>query len=162
MQIVGGVISGFGSGGPSCCPSAERQKRWHSMLSLSRSLRQGWGGGGICGSCGSAISVMSGLFLHIWITPTSPNCINMLYRYEYCWQCLTYEYCVMDPHSWKYLLMIYDCITLSSIFLTQWKIKCKEIILGMQTFPNAHSNYLLKEIILTFNSVISKYVMSYC
>ena len=87
----------FGNGGPSCCLSAELQKRWHRMSSLSCSLRQG---GGVCRSCKSAISIMSGLFLHNCITPSSPNCINMLYCYEYCWQCLTYEYCVLDPHSW--------------------------------------------------------------
>ena len=46
--------------------------------------------------------------------------------------------------------------------LLKGKIKCNEIILRMRTFPTTYSNYLLKEIILIFNSVISKYVMSNC
>ena len=60
------------------------------------------------------------------------------------------------------VLMRYDCLTLSSIFLLNEKRKRNRIILRMRTFPTAYSNYLLKEIILTFNSVISKYVMSNC
>ena len=75
MQIVGGVASSSGSGGPSCCLSAEHQIRGHRMSSLSRSLRQGVKRE-VCEYCLSAISVMSGLFLHNCITPTSPNCIK--------------------------------------------------------------------------------------
>ena len=41
MLVVGGVASGSGSGGPSCCLSAEHQIRGHRMSSLSRSPRQG-------------------------------------------------------------------------------------------------------------------------
>ena len=52
------------------------------------------------------------------------------------------------PHTVKYILFN--------------EKKRNGIILRMQTFPAAYSNYLLKEIILTFNSVISKYVMSNC
>ena len=74
-QVVG-VTLGPGSGGPSCCLSAEHQARGHRMLSLSHSLRQRTRGGGICRSCESAISVMSGSFLHNCITPTSPKCIK--------------------------------------------------------------------------------------
>ena len=59
------------------------------------------------------------------------------------------------------LLMRYDCHTLSSIFLFNEKER-NGIILRMRTFPAAYSNYLLKEIKLTFNSAMSKYVMSNC
>ena len=98
MQIVSEVVLGINNGGPSCCRSAEHERRWHQMLTSSCSLRQGWRG--VCESRKSAIFAMSGFFLHNCITPSSPNCTNMLYRYEYFWQCLTYEYCVLDPHSW--------------------------------------------------------------
>ena len=77
MQIVNGVVLGVDNSGPSCCLSAEGQKRLHQMWPSSRSLRQGGGGGG-CESRKSPISVMSGLFLHNCITPSSPNCTNML------------------------------------------------------------------------------------
>ena len=54
MQIVGEVGLGIDSSGPSCCLSAEHQKRWHRMSSLSCSLRQGWGG---------SVSIVKALFL---------------------------------------------------------------------------------------------------
>ena len=83
----------------------------------------------------------------------------MLYRYKYCWQCLTYEYCVLDLHSWK-VLMRYNYLTLSSIFL----LNEKEYVMESNSVCvlSAYSNCLLKEIILTFNSTVSKYVMSNC
>ena len=59
------------------------------------------------------------------------------------------------------VLMRFDCLTLSSIFYSMKK-KHNGIILRMWTFPAAYNNYLLKEIILTFNSAMSKYVMSNC
>ena len=76
MQIVSGVVVlGVNNSRPSCFLSAERQKRLHLMSSSSRSLRQGWGG--VYESRKRATSVMSGLFLHSHITPSSPNCTNM-------------------------------------------------------------------------------------
>ena len=83
----------------------------------------------------------------------------MLYRYKYCWQCLTYEYCVLNLHSWK-VLMRYNYLTLSSIFL----LNEKEYVMESNSVCvlSAYSNCLLKEIILTFNSTVSKYVMSNC
>ena len=92
MQIVNGVVLGVDNSGPSCCLSAEGQKRLHRMSSSSRSLRQGWESVGL-------VKVMSGLFLPNFITPSSPNCTNMLCRSVYYQQCLVYEHCVLDPHS---------------------------------------------------------------
>ena len=71
----------------------------------------------------------------------------------------------MNIVYWIYIhevLMIYDCITLSSIFLLNGKDKRNDIILCMHSFPTAYSNYSLMEIILIFNSVMSGYVMSNC
>ena len=71
----------------------------------------------------------------------------------------------MNIVYWIYIyevLMIYDCITLSSIFLLNGKDKRNDIILCMHSFPTAYNNYSLMEIILIFNSVMSGYVMSNC
>ena len=59
------------------------------------------------------------------------------------------------------LLMMYDHTTLS-IFLPNGRTNCNEIILCMRTFPTAYSNYSLMEMIWTFNSIISRYVMCNC
>ena len=145
MQVVGGATSGSGSYGPSCCLSAEHQIRGHRMSSLSRSLRQGVKRE-VCEYCWRAISVMSGLFLHNCITPTSPNCINVISL----WILLTvlniWILCIGSIIM--KVLMSYDYLTLSSTVYSM-KRKHNGILLRMRTFPAAYSNYLIKEIMLT-------------
>ena len=43
------------------------------------------------------------------------------------------------------LLMIYECIALSRIFLINGISSCNELILHMRTFPTAYNNYSLME-----------------
>ena len=78
--IMSEGVLGFGLSEPSCCLSIERQK---TVLNVFfKSFTQA-GMGGVYWSHKSAISAMSGLFLHNCITPFSPKCTNMLYRYGY-------------------------------------------------------------------------------
>ena len=56
MQIVNGVVLGVDNSGPSCCLSAEGQKRLHQMWPSSRSLRQVGGGA-------ESVSLVKALFL---------------------------------------------------------------------------------------------------
>ena len=58
------------------------------------------------------------------------------------------------------LLKICDRTTLSRIFFLNGTSNCNEIVLRMQTFLTAYSNYSLMEIIIDFYFIISRYVIS--
>ena len=70
------------------------------------------------------------------------NIVNWIYIHEKYWWDMTTSHCQVYFYSLK-------------------RVR-NGIILSMQTFPTAYSNCWLKEIILTFNSAVSKYVMSNC
>ena len=49
------------------------------------------------------------------------------------------------------LLIIYECIALSRIFVLNGIGNCNEIILHMRKFPTAYSNYsLMEEMLILF------------
>ena len=81
MQIISEVVLGITTVIlPAACQLSVRKDCTECPLQV---VYSGRGGGGVCESLKSAISVMSGLFLQNCITPSSPNCTNMLCHCEY-------------------------------------------------------------------------------